>query len=51
MNFHLREVGHFEVQSGTFGNIQDFEFHTDTKDWNCYRGAYRGVKRGHVSPK
>ncbi|MFC4439977.1 MULTISPECIES: ABC transporter substrate-binding protein [Natrialbaceae] len=50
-NFHLPGIDLVEVRSGTFGNTRDFEFQTDTKDWSCYRGAYRGVKRGHVSPK
>lgn len=50
-NFHLPGIDLVEVQSGTFGNTQDFEFDTDTPDWNAYRGAFRGLKRGHVSPR
>ncbi|WP_323173435.1 ABC transporter substrate-binding protein [Natrialba sp. PRR66] len=49
-NFHLPGVNLVEVQTGTFGNTQDYEFNTETNDWEAYRGAYRGLKRGHVSP-
>lgn len=50
-NFHLPGVDLLELQSGTYGNTRDFEFDTDTKDWEAYRGAYRGLKRGHVSSR
>ncbi|MGQ3722439.1 ABC transporter substrate-binding protein [Natrialba aegyptia] len=49
-NFHLPGVNLVEVQTGTFGNTQDYDFNTETNDWEAYRGAYRGLKRGHISP-
>lgn len=49
-NFHLPGVNLVEVQTGTFGNTQDYDFNAETNDWEAYRGAYRGLKRGHISP-
>ncbi|WP_238709560.1 ABC transporter substrate-binding protein [Natronorubrum halophilum] len=49
-NFYMPGIDQFGMMSGSWGNVQNWEFNAN-KDWEAYRGAFRGVKRGHISPK
>lgn len=49
-NFYLPGVDQFEMMSGSWGNVEKWEFNVN-KDWEAYRGAFRAAKRGHISPK
>jgi peptide/nickel transport system substrate-binding protein len=48
-NFYLPQIDLIEVQAGSWGNAEDFEFDSDDEDWQVYRAAYHQLKRGEVS--
>ncbi|MFC7238797.1 ABC transporter substrate-binding protein [Saliphagus sp. GCM10025317] len=50
-NFYLPGIDMFQPMSGSWGNTEKWEFATDNKDWQAYRGAFHAAMRGHISPK
>lgn len=50
-NYYVPMIDLVEIESGAFGNTEDFEFDTSGNDWQTYRGDYYGLQRGLISTR
>ncbi|WP_255171426.1 ABC transporter substrate-binding protein [Natrononativus amylolyticus] len=48
-NYYVPMVDLVELETGSFGNTRDFQFDTETNDWQTYRGDYRALRRGRIT--